>query len=125
VSCELPLSFKVAKTFSTGRPGWVADRLLRRAGAPAPWAGRWVFAGLRSLGFPGNTMGDVWRAADLVREHRGDSHVITWAVGGADAVEVLLSTEQWWGLPPGRTPQAAVGPTPTWMRVSTDCSARG
>jgi hypothetical protein len=34
-----------------------------------------------------------------VREHRGDSHVITWAVGGADAVEILLLTEQWWGLP--------------------------
>ena len=41
----------------------------------------------------------MWRAADLVREHRGDSHVISWAVGGADAVEVLLLTEQWWGLP--------------------------
>jgi hypothetical protein len=25
----------------------------------------------------------------------GDSHVIAWAVGGADAVEVLLLTEQW------------------------------
>ena len=34
-----------------------------------------------------------------MREHRGDSHVIAWAVGGADAVEVLLLTEQWWGLP--------------------------
>lgn len=48
---------------------------------------------------PRSPMGDVWRAADLVREHRGDSHVISWAVGGADAVEVLLLTEQWWGLP--------------------------
>jgi hypothetical protein len=38
---------------------------------------------------PGSPMGDLWRAADLVREHRGDSHVISWAVGGADAVEVL------------------------------------
>ena len=55
--------------------------------------------GLRSLGFPGNPVGDLWRAADLVREHRGDSHVISWAVGGADAVEILLLTEQWWGLP--------------------------
>ena len=73
--------------------------LLRRAGEAAPWADRSVFSGLRSLGFPGGPMGDIWRAADLVREHRGDSHVISWAVGGADAVEVLLLTEQWWGLP--------------------------
>jgi hypothetical protein len=50
----------------------------------------------------GTPMGDLWRAADLVREHRGDSHVIAWAVGGVDAVEVLLLTEQWWGLPARR-----------------------
>jgi hypothetical protein len=73
--------------------------LLRRAGEVAPWAGHAMFSGLRSLGFPGTPMGDMWRAADLVREHRGDSHVITWAVGGADAVEILLLTEQFWGLP--------------------------
>jgi hypothetical protein len=73
--------------------------LLQCAADAAPWAGRAVFGGLRSLGFPGHPLGDVWRAADLVREHRGDSHVLTWVVGGADAVEVLLLTEQWWGLP--------------------------
>jgi hypothetical protein len=73
--------------------------LLRRAADAAPWAGRGMYGGLRSLGFPANPMGAMWRAADLVREHRGDSHVISWAVGGADAVEILLLTEQWWGLP--------------------------
>jgi hypothetical protein len=41
----------------------------------------------------------MWRAADLVREHRGDSHVIAWAAGAVDAVEVLLLTEQYWGVP--------------------------
>ena len=75
----------------------------------APWAGRPIYGGLRSLGFPGHPLGDLWRAADLVREHRGDSHVISWAVGGADAVEVLLLTEQWWGLPPAPIPRAAAG----------------
>jgi hypothetical protein len=78
--------------------GRVTD-LLRRAAAAAPWAGRSIYGGLRSLGFPGHPLGDMWRAADLLREHRGDSHVIAWAVGGADAVEILLLTEQWWGLP--------------------------
>ena len=73
--------------------------LLRRAAAVAPWPGRPIYGGLRSLGFPGHPLGDLWRAADLLREHRGDSHVIAWAAGGADAVEVLLLTEQWWGLP--------------------------
>ena len=78
--------------------GRVTD-LLRRAAVVAPWAGRSIYGGLRSLGFPGDPVGDMWRAADLLREHRGDSHVIAWAVGGADAVEILLLTEQWWGLP--------------------------
>jgi hypothetical protein len=73
--------------------------LLRRAADAAPWAGHGVHSGLRWLGFPGHPLGDLWRAADLLREHRGDSHVITWAVGGVDAVEILLLTEQWWGLP--------------------------
>ena len=50
--------------------------LLRRGADAAPWAGHAVYSGLRSLGFPGTPMGDMWRAADLLREHRGDSHVI-------------------------------------------------
>jgi hypothetical protein len=78
--------------------GRVTD-ILRRAADVAPWEGRAIYGGLRSLGFPGTPLGDLWRAADLLREHRGDSHVISWAVGGVDAVEVLLLTEQWWGVP--------------------------
>ncbi|WP_410874898.1 SCO6745 family protein [Nocardia sp. A7] len=76
-----------------------ATDLLRRAAAAATWPAHPIYSGLRSLGFPDHPMGALWRAADLVREHRGDSHVISWAVGGADAVEILLLTEQWWGLP--------------------------
>jgi hypothetical protein len=78
--------------------GRVTD-LLRQAAITAPWAGRPIYGGLRSLGFPGTPLGDLWRASDLVREHRGDGHVISWAVAGVDAVEILLLTEQWWGLP--------------------------
>jgi hypothetical protein len=89
--------------------------LLRRAADAAPWPGRAVYSGLRSLGFPADPMGDMWRAADLVREHRGDSHVISWAVGGADAVEVLLLTEQWWGLP-----ARSYTPSRGWSKVDMD-----
>ena len=76
----------------------VTDLLRRAADGRLGLATR-SYGGLRSLGFPGTPLGDMWRAADLLREHRGDSHVISWAVGGADAVEVLLLTEQWWGMP--------------------------
>ena len=89
--------------------------LLRHAAAVAPWAGRPVYGGLRSLGFPGHPLAGMWRAADLLREHRGDSHVIAWATGGADAVEVLLLTEQWWGLP-----TRSYAPTRGWTGADMD-----
>src|SRR5512132_433143 len=94
--------------------GRVID-LLRRAADAAPWAGHPICCGLRSLGFPSHPLGVMWRAADLLREHRGDSHVIAWAVGGADAVEVLLLTEQWWGLP-----ARAYTPTRGWTAADMD-----
>ena len=89
--------------------------LLRHAADAAAWAGRPIYGGLRSLGFPGHPLGEMWRAADLLREHRGDSHVIAWAVGGADAVEILLLAEQWWGLP-----ARAYTPTRGWTGKDMD-----
>jgi hypothetical protein len=76
-----------------------ATELLRRAGDACTCEGHAIYAGLRSLGFPGEPMGDFWRAADLVREHRGDSHIIAWTSHDVDAVEVTLLTELWWRLP--------------------------
>jgi hypothetical protein len=92
-----------------------ATDLLRRAAASAPWEGRPIHGGLQSLGFPGHPLGDLWRAADLVREHRGDSHVNAWSVGGVDAVEILLLTEQWWGLP-----ARSYAPTRGWVGADMD-----
>jgi hypothetical protein len=92
-----------------------ATELLRRAADAAPWAGHAIYGGLRSLGFPGTPLGDLWRAADLLREHRGDSHVLTWAVGGVDAVEILLLTEPWWGVP-----TRSYTPTRGWTDADMD-----
>jgi hypothetical protein len=75
-----------------------ATELLRRAGDAAQTEGHHLYAGLRSLGFPGDPIGDLWRAADLLREHRGDSHVCAWVAHGVDAVEITLLTELFWGL---------------------------
>jgi hypothetical protein len=76
-----------------------ATELLRRGGDACTCEGHALYAGLRSLGFPGDAMGDFWRAADLVREHRGDSHIIAWTSHDVDAIEVTLLTELWWRLP--------------------------
>ena len=76
-----------------------ATEVLTRAGLEATGEGRGLYSGLLSLGFPGTPMGDFWRAADLVREHRGDSHIIAWVSHGLDPIQANLSTELWWHLP--------------------------
>ena len=76
-----------------------ATELLRRGADAGTIAGHPLFAGLRSLDWPGDPMGDFWRAADMVREHRGDGHTCAWVAHGLTAIETLLITEAWWGLP--------------------------
>ena len=76
-----------------------ATELLRRGASAARGEGRHLFSGLRSLGWPGDPVGDLWRAADLVREHRGDSHIAAWISHGFDATEISLITEPYIGLP--------------------------
>jgi hypothetical protein len=76
-----------------------ATELLRRAAAAPGVEGHPLFAGLRSQGFPGDAIGDLWRAADLVREHRGDSHNAAWVAAGVGPVEITLLTELWWRMP--------------------------
>jgi hypothetical protein len=75
-----------------------ATALLRRAADAATGEGRPLFSGLRSLGYPGEPLGDLWRAADLVREHRGDTHTAAWIAAGVDAIEITLLTELWWRI---------------------------
>jgi hypothetical protein len=76
-----------------------ATELLRRAGEATAANGHPIHAGLRSQGWPGDPVGDLWRATDLLREHRGDTHNAAWVAGGVDAIEITLLTEVWWGIP--------------------------
>lgn len=76
-----------------------ATVLLQRAVAALRPEGRPLFAGLSSLGLPGDPMGDAWRLSDLLREHRGDAHTAAWTSAGFDAAEIGLLTELYWGLP--------------------------
>ena len=77
-----------------------ASALLARAVEPLRPEGRPLFAGLLSLGLPGDPMGDMWRRADLLREYRGDAHTAAWTSAGFDATEIGLATELYWGVPP-------------------------
>lgn len=79
-------------------PTETAD-LLAAAAEQADGTGRPLFSGLRSQGRPSDPVRRLWWACDLVREHRGDSHVAAAAAAGVGPVEMNILTELWLGLP--------------------------
>jgi hypothetical protein len=76
-----------------------AVAILRPIMESVDYAGRMLFAGLRSLPFPDDAITQLWRVCDYVRERRGDGHIASWVAAGCDAVEISLLTELFWGLP--------------------------
>lgn len=77
--------------------GWATD-VLRRMIDAGPFEGRHLSSGLLSLGIPDDDpMAAFWRAADIVREHRGDSHIAAWIAAGLDACEIGILTDPWRG----------------------------
>jgi hypothetical protein len=64
-------------------------------------AARPLFSGLRSLPVPVDPHGQLWRAAELVREHRGDGHLAACVAAGLDAAEMNVLTELWLNYPLG------------------------
>lgn len=79
-------------------PGAVATALAD-ATEPADGTGRSLFSALRSKGRPVDPYQRLWWACDLIREHRGDSHVAAAAVAGLGPVEMNVLTELWLGMP--------------------------
>jgi len=53
-----------------------AAALLAEASVSAPTQGRVMYAGLRSLPMPEDPLTRLWHAANMLREHRGDGHVV-------------------------------------------------
>lgn len=78
-----------------------ATELLRKIADGSQMAGRPFFGGLVGQAWPGTVIGDLWHAADLVREHRGDTHTAAWVGHGYSAPQIMMLTELWWGLPHG------------------------
>jgi hypothetical protein len=78
-----------------------ATELLRRIAEGSRVSGHPFYAGLASQAWPGTVVGDLWHAADLVREHRGDTHTAAYNAAGFSPVDMMILTELWWGLPHG------------------------
>jgi hypothetical protein len=62
---------------------------------------RHLFGALQSLSVPEDSYGRLWRAAELFREHRGDSHLAACATFDLDMAEMNVLTERWLQYPVG------------------------
>ena len=78
----------------------LADTLLG-AVEPLDATARPLFSGLRELPVPPDPHGRLWRAAELIREHRGDGHLAACVAAGVDPVSMNVLTELWHGYAPG------------------------
>ena len=74
---------------------------LRRGLEAADGTGRPLFSGLQSLDWPAEPVGQLWRACELLREHRGDSHIAACITAGLGPVAMNVLTELWVGMPLG------------------------
>ncbi len=70
-----------------------AVELLQRGLAVAEGAGHALFSGLKSLLFPTDPVGQLWRLCDMLREHRGDSHISVWTKAVLRPIEIQLMSE--------------------------------
>jgi hypothetical protein len=72
-----------------GAPGLArAAGLAAQAATSAPTQGRVLYAALRALPVPEDPVARLWHAATLLREHRGDGHIVALAaegIGGTQA----------------------------------------
>jgi hypothetical protein len=72
-----------------GSPGLAsAAELLVKASTSAPTEGRVMYAALRALPIPAEPLARLWHAANMLREHRGDGHIVALmseGIGGTEA----------------------------------------
>ncbi|HEY7801433.1 MAG TPA: hypothetical protein VIE40_02050 [Dehalococcoidia bacterium] len=76
-----------------------AVEALRRGLDAAEGAGHALFSGLKGLSWPEDPVGQLWRCCDMVREHRGDSHIAVWTRAMIAPIEIQLMSELQMGIP--------------------------
>jgi hypothetical protein len=80
-------------------------------------AGRTLFSALRAQPRLADSYGRLWRVTDLVREHRGDSHIAASIAADLDAVRMNILSELWLGYPLGE-----YSGTRAWPQKATDAA---
>jgi hypothetical protein len=69
-----------------------AERLARAAAEACKPEGRALFAGHASLPWPGEPHLNLWHSLTLLREHRGDGHLIALQVAGYSGCDAMVMT---------------------------------
>ena len=64
-------------------------------------SGRPLYAGLAELPWSDDPVERLWRSAEMIREHRGDSHIAACVAEGLDPIAMNILTELWVGFPLG------------------------
>lgn len=77
-----------------------AGDVLLSAATTARTEGRALFAAVRTLPVPTEPVARLWHGANLLREHRGDSHVAALMAGGIGGTEAHVLHALSEGMPP-------------------------
>jgi hypothetical protein len=76
--------------------------LLTQAATSAPYAGRPMYAALRALPVPDDPATRLFHAASLLREHRGDGHIVALVAEGIGGLEAHVLAALDMGMPAER-----------------------
>ncbi len=74
---------------------------LKEAALEADRSGRPLYAGLAEIAVSDDPVEMLWRSAEMIREHRGDSHIAACVAEGLDPIAMSVLTELWVGFPLG------------------------
>ena len=80
-----------------------AADLLAGAASSAPLEGRVMYAALRALPVPDDPVERLWHAANMLREHRADGHVVALMAAGIDRTECHVLLALGLGIHPAET----------------------
>jgi hypothetical protein len=89
------------RSFGDGNDDAIATAaaLARRAAESAPPEGRPLYAANAALPWPEDPIADLWHAATLLREHRGDGHVAVLTAAGVSGREANVLHSAAVGVP--------------------------
>lgn len=102
-----------------------AAGLVTQAATSAPTEGRIMYAALRALPVPAEPVAQLWHAANLLREHRGDGHVAALVTAGISGTEAHVLHALSMGMPPERFGRIHHLPTAQLTAVVDGMRARG